>query len=43
LLLAVTVFSSAVEATFMPDFDDIMPLCSEDRHWGALKLLRSLF
>ena len=22
----------------MPDFDDIMLLCSEDRHWGALKL-----
>ena len=27
----------------MPDFDDIMLLCSKDRHWGALKLLRCLF
>ncbi len=26
-----------------PDFDDIMLLCSKDRHWGALKLLRGLF
>ncbi len=27
----------------MPDLDDIMLLCCKDRHWGALKLLRSLF
>jgi hypothetical protein len=27
----------------MHDFDDILLLCSKDRHWGALKLLRSLF
>src|ERR1017187_3109763 len=27
----------------LPDFDDILLLCSYDRHWGALKLLRSLF
>jgi len=27
----------------MPDFDDILLLCSTDRHWGALKLLRGLF
>jgi hypothetical protein len=26
-----------------PDFDDILLLCSQDRHWGALKLLRILF
>jgi hypothetical protein len=25
------------------DFDDIMLLCSHDRHWGALRLLRVLF
>lgn len=27
----------------IPDFDDIMLLCSKDRHWGAVKLLRGLF
>jgi hypothetical protein len=27
----------------VPDLDDIMLLCCNDRHWGALKLLRSLF
>ncbi len=27
----------------LPDFDDILLLCSYDRHWGALKLLRCLF
>jgi hypothetical protein len=27
----------------LSDFDDILLLCSYDRHWGALKLLRSLF
>ncbi|MCX6599260.1 MAG: DUF5677 domain-containing protein [Acidobacteria bacterium] len=27
----------------MRDLDDIMLLCSHDRHWGALKLLRVLF
>jgi hypothetical protein len=27
----------------LPDFDDILLLCSQDRLWGALKLLRSLF
>jgi len=27
----------------IPDFDDILLLCSKDRHWGALKLLRGLF
>jgi hypothetical protein len=27
----------------LPDFDDILLLCSYDRHWGALKLLRGLF
>jgi GNAT superfamily N-acetyltransferase len=27
----------------MPDLDDILTLSSHDGHWGALKLLRSLF
>jgi hypothetical protein len=27
----------------LPDFDDILLLCSKDHHWGALKLLRGLF
>jgi Family of unknown function (DUF5677) len=30
-------------STSLPDFDDILLLCSYDRHWGALKLLRGLF
>ena len=27
----------------LPDFDDILLLCSYDRSWGAWKLLRGLF
>jgi hypothetical protein len=27
----------------LPDFDDVMTLCSKDAHWGALKLLRCLY
>jgi len=27
----------------LPDLDDILLLCSQDRLWGALKLMRSLF
>ena len=30
-------------AASMPDLDDILTLSSHDGHWGALKLLRSLF
>lgn len=27
----------------LPDFDDVMTLCSKDAHWGAVKLLRCLY
>jgi hypothetical protein len=34
---------SELTAVSVPDFDDILLLCSKDRFWGALKLLRTFF